>query len=526
MSATQVLVVPSADEQPDGAAVRGDARWTPPEQREALDWLALARLSGWSAALGGPAAEAGRWIVVARDPDDLTAEDVAALRSRLDEPVVVVARAAPRAHPLAALAGAARPAAAVDGRELEWRGPGPPLRWSAREPVETALEVTAPECEVWGTLDGTPLVCARRVGAGVVVTIGFHPSRARDADGGVTAILRRALVHGAPAPTAWLDLERTLVLRLDDPGGAPEGRLSPPLGERDWDALGAELLRREARLSVAYAPDRLPDGANGNGNGHTADAGPEVSAIAALRTAGLGDVELQGRLHADPDLERDLAALQRAFGVRPTTFVPPGDGFGAPEVEAALRLGFSFVESYSLALRDGDGFLWCRHVYAPYLDLASAEWLAAGLPVVGTFHDGDLSSNGIEWVRRHLDAWTDAGVERLIDFRELAAALALDVDLREREGRPVLTVATREDGPQPLRPIPIRLQGVSGATVEVRLDGRELTLPVERRDGEARVELPAPKACRTIEAAVRDGDPPHAERAPVARERARRRARG
>ena len=521
MSATQLLVVPSPREQAVSGSVWGDAGWSPPEEREALDWLTLARLSGWSATLGGPAAEAARWIVVARDPDELTPEDVAALRSRLDEPLVVVARAASRAHPLAALAGAAR-AAAVEGRALEWCGRGPALRGSTREPVETALEPTAPECEVWATLDGKPLVCARRVGAGVFVTIGFHPSRARDADGAVTAILRRVLVDGAPSPAAWLDLECTLVLRMDEPGWAPGGRLSPTLGEPEWDAVGAELLRREARLSVVYAPGRLGEGANGNGE--AGDSGPEVAAIAALRTAGLGEVELHGRLDADPDLERDVAALQRAFGVRPTTFVPPGDRFGAPDVEAALRLGFSFVESYSLALRDGDRFLWCRHVYAPYLDLASPEWLAAGLPVVGTFHDGDVASNGIEWVRRHLDAWAHAGVERLIDFRELAAALALDVDLREREGRPVLTVTTREDGPQPLRPIPIRLEGVSGAELDVRLDGRELTLPVARRDGEARVELPAPKGCRTLEAAVRDRDPLDAERAPVGRERTRRRA--
>ena len=216
-----------------------------------------------------------------------------------------------------------------------------------------------------------------------------------------------------------------------------------------------------------------------NGNPHTSDYGSELRGIAALRAAGLGDVELHGHTHIHPDvsawlrapdrhdeigwyrefgrpaaaaiaergagrhpLELGLAALRRIFGVRPTTFVPPGDRFHDADVETALRLGFSFVESYYLAIRDGDRFLWCQHVCAPYLDLASPDWLAAGLPVVGYFHDNDVAAGGVEWVRRHLDAWADAGVERMIDFRELAAALALDLDLREREGRPVLTVTS------------------------------------------------------------------------------------
>jgi hypothetical protein len=93
-----------------------------PEEREVLDWLALARLSGWPAAVGDPAAGAERWIVLACDPEELSADGVALLCSRLDEPLVVAARAAGPGHPLAALAGAARPRAR--GR-LATRAPGP-----------------------------------------------------------------------------------------------------------------------------------------------------------------------------------------------------------------------------------------------------------------------------------------------------------------------------------------------------------------------------------------------------------------
>jgi hypothetical protein len=512
-ASTQLLVVaPARELDRPGGEVRGDAGGLSPEEREVLDWLALARLSGWPAAVGGPAAGAERWIVLACDPEELSADDVALLGSRLDEPLVVVARAAGPGDPLAALAGAARATASFEGRQLEWHGPGPAVRWTAREPVTTALEPLAADCQTWATLDGAPLVCARRVGAGVVVTLGFHPSRARDADGAVTAILRRALVSGAPA--AWLDLGDTLVLRMDGTGGPPS------LDERGWETLFAELRARRARLSVAYAPDARSDGA-------------AAAALTTLRTEGLGEVELHGRTDAGPQatarsahpLELGLGQLQRLFGVRPTTFVPAGDRFGPEDVEAAFRLGFSFVESYRLALRDGDRFLWTGHVPAPYLDLAAPEWLLAGLPVVGSFRDGDVAVNGIEWLRRHLDAWAAAGAARLIDFRKLASALALDLELGERDGRQLLTVTTREDAPQPLRPIPIRVVGVESDVLDVLLDGRGLALPVRRRGSGARVLLPA-RAWTTSEAAVRDRDPLDAERRAVGRERAGRRAGG
>src|SRR5262249_33866666 len=152
-------------------------------------------------------------------------------------------------------------------------------------------------------------------------------------------------------------------------------------------------------------------------------------------------------------LELGLAALERIFGVRATTFVPPGDRFHDDDVETALGLGFAFVESYYLALRDRDRYLWCQHVCAPYLDLASPDWLRAGLPVVGYFPDRDLAVDGAEWLRRHLDAWADAGVERLLDFRELAAALALELDVGA-DG--ALEVTARAGAPAPVRPIPIR----------------------------------------------------------------------
>ena len=320
---------------------------------------------------------------------------------------------------------------------------------------------------------------------------------------------------------------------MDDPGGAQNvhanGWLYPKLGEREWAAVGAELRRRGARLSVAYTPGWVDDGDVGRGRlfvdgvparararggvglaarpvrGREREPAHERLRLGAARdrrhcrrpgsptwssTGTRTSTRTSRRGCARPTgttdrlvprvrppraaaiaergagrhpLELGLAALQRIFGVRPTTFVPPGDQFHDDDVETALRLGFSFVESYYLAIRDRDRFLWCQHVCAPYLDLASPDWLAAGLPVVGYFHDNDVSAGGVEWMSRHLDAWADAGVERMIDFRELAAALGARRRRCEREGGPVLTVTSRDGAPRPARPVPVRLAAPTSA---------------------------------------------------------------
>jgi hypothetical protein len=167
------------------------------------------------------------------------------------------------------------------------------------------------------------------------------------------------------------------------------------------------------------------------------------------------------RAAGEHPLELGTRALERLFGVRPTTFVPPGDQFDDADVEVAQRLGFSFVASYYLALRDGDRFCWCQHLCAPYLDLAARRWLTAGLPVVGYFHDKD----GIDWMSRCLDAWANAGVTRMIDFRHLAAAVALEVNIRGQE--PLVTA--RPGAPQPMRPIPILVKTANGEVVRREL---------------------------------------------------------
>jgi hypothetical protein len=565
-----LLAIVAGGGEPPPGRVWGTGGWLPPEEREALDWLTLARLSGWRAAVSGPGeplAPATRWLVLACSPDELGSERVDELRALLEhEPLLLVVRAPAASHPLAGLAGAAR-GPEVRGRTVVWSGPGSAGSWSCRAPLATALRPGGPDCEVWATLDGAPLATVRRVGLGAVATLGFHPSAARDADGAATALLRRLLVRGSRRPVAWLDLERTLVLRMDDPGGAQNVHWRdwcyPKLDERGWAAIGAELEWRRARLSVCYTPGWVDDGdtargrllvderpaerragavwdaprvryedTGGHAPGTSHDYAAEYRGIEALRRAGLADVELHGHTHLHPELDawaragdrysaqrwfRELGrpaaaalarlppgrhplelgreALERLFGTRPTTLVPPGDEFTDAVVEKALELGFRLVESYYLALREGNRFCWCQHVCAPYLDLADPAWLAAGLPVVGYFHDNDVTSEDVGWLRRWLDAWQEAGVERMLDFRELAAAVDRRLELEQERGGLVLRVEGGE-APPLVRPLRVRLWGGGGelpAQLDVVHERDEARVRVEGGGEEAVVEVPLPR---------------------------------
>ena len=129
-----------------------------------------------------------------------------------------------------------------------WTGPGPAAAWQARSALTFSLELTAADTEAWATLDGAPCVAARRIGRGAVATVGFHPSEARDEDGAATALLRHLLVAAAAEPVAWHDFSGTLLLRMDDPGGAQNVHWKewcyPKLGQHAWAEIADDLRMR------------------------------------------------------------------------------------------------------------------------------------------------------------------------------------------------------------------------------------------------------------------------------------------
>ena len=178
------------------------------------------------------------------------------------------------------------------------------------------------------------------------LTLGFHPSAARDIDGAVTSLLRHLLVWGSLEPIAWFDFEGTVILRMDDPGGAQNVYSRtfyyPKLDEAQWVAIASDLRQRQARLSMAYIsgwvddgdvergvlrvdgqePARMPgkvfpspcviyDDVAGHGPGTGHDYESEFHGIQTMRSSGLGDVELHGYTHMHPDRQAWLVSDDR-----------------------------------------------------------------------------------------------------------------------------------------------------------------------------------------------------------------------
>lgn len=532
---TSVLIVAGDSELPGTERIWGTGGRLWAESREALDWLTFVRLLGWhvqvawSSQLAATPRESPipRCIILGCDPSALGADALRWLANILDSSqVLVVTRAADSQAPLSRFAGTLRTSAFAAGRRIDWRGPGDQRTWFCRTDIELPGLKSNADDLLWATLEGTPIITARRVGLGVVATLGFHPSAARDSAGAATALLRHLLSRATRQPTAWLDLEGTLVLRMDDPGGAQNVYCKawhyPKLGRKAWDAIGADLKQRNARLSIGYVTGWVDDGEPSRGElfvdgqaadriagaihpsplvcyrdlaGHSPgmlhDCSAEYRGIQTLRALGLAEVELHGYTHIHPDanawlaahdrylslawyrelgkpaeaalarralhehpLAQGLAALRQFYGVDPTTLVCPGDEWTNASLERALDLGLTFVSSYYLAIRDGPRFCWATHVCAPYLDEPDSAWFDSGLPVVGSFHDREPALYGPGWISRWLDQWRAAGATRLVDLRELAAAVSCRLELEHCHGILRLHVA-REHGVEPVRPIPI-----------------------------------------------------------------------
>jgi hypothetical protein len=133
-----MLIVASEAELPPTDRVWGTGGWLPPEQREALDWLTLARLMGWGvhvsrrpqSGLDAGLSGGSCWIILACDPDSLGEELVALLATRLEaEALLIVARAGVHGGTFASLAGAARRPESIAGQALHWTGPGSERGW-------------------------------------------------------------------------------------------------------------------------------------------------------------------------------------------------------------------------------------------------------------------------------------------------------------------------------------------------------------------------------------------------------------
>jgi hypothetical protein len=330
---TSVLVIGRAWELDPATRVWGTGGWRSPEEREALDWLTLVRLLGWRVTTAtAPGGDRPDVCIVAADPAD--GHDGAAVLlewARAGTTVVL-----PHAYAAPELAQGLAAGPAAEGRAIRWVAPNDPRAWNASRPVRHHVLVPGPGWDALAEIEGRVAVAARRDGAGTVVVVGFDPSSARDASGCAGALLVHLLTRTAPSPVAWLDLSNTMVLRMDDPGGAQnvysrEWRY-PKLTSAQWGDVGRALAPRRGRISLAYSAGFVDDGdarrgrllvggvetervlgrvhpsplaryedLAGHAPGAVYDYEDEHAGIAQLVAAGTAGVELHGYTHVHPD---------------------------------------------------------------------------------------------------------------------------------------------------------------------------------------------------------------------------------
>ena len=226
-----------------------------------------------------------------------------------------------------------------------------------------------------------------------------------------------------------------------------------------------------------------------NENPRTFDYAAEFRGIQKLRNKELVEVELHGYTHMHPDRESwvkakdkyenkmwfrefgrssisfiktlpekehplflGIEAFRKNFQSLPSTLICPGEEFTNDVLEKAMLAGLNLVSSYYLGMRICNQLCWNQHVCSPYLDLAHPQWFEHELPVVGYFHDFDLSNYGIDWFSRHLDAWQKAGAKFFIDFRELSNILSHTISISEIDGQCQLNLLSENNLPF-IRPV-------------------------------------------------------------------------
>jgi hypothetical protein len=544
-----VLVITGKSECPAQQRIWGTGGWIMPETREALDWATLARLLGWGVdVVISHISSTAQWVILALPLEEISAELTSELTERLaSQPTVVITRAAASGSPLALLAGASSVKETLEGKVVEWIGPGPTKRWACPAGFLANRLDLAGDAEVWAATKGSPVIAARQVGRGTIVSLGFHPSEARDRNGAATALLRELLIRATGSPVAYLDFQGTLFLRMDDPGGAQNLYSTcwqyPKLARSAWREIARDLKAREGRLSVCYVSGWVDDGDSKRGrlnvdgketpripgavhpsplviyqdaSGTVHDYQSEFQGIEELRHAQLGEVELHGYTHIQPDrekwlqaadrydsnswyrelgvdpvgrspLEDGLESFARWFHTRPAALICPGDEWNNHTIERALDLGFELVSSYYLGIRDAGRLLWATHVCAPYLDKPDSSWFESGLPVIGYFHDRELALDGVTWMSHYLDLWKEAGAQRLMDLRELAGALGVRITTAPGGDAVHLTTSAKI---QLVRPCRLSVYAPGRVLIPVFVNGRKAQDVVIDQNGYASFTIP------------------------------------
>ncbi|MDX9979156.1 MAG: hypothetical protein RBU25_03815, partial [Lentisphaeria bacterium] len=207
----------------------------------------------------------------------------------------------------------------------------------------------APGTRVLATIQGTadPAIYAYTFGKARNYFIAVQASRFLAQPSPLHRIVTACLKGNSGWGMAAINLEHTMVLRMDDPGTCERvylrGYDTRLLDAEDWRGMVEVLESFDARLSVMYVPLWVDDGsaANGrlfvegrditprrpgaqypskdvrfvrrlpDGSDRTYDYAAEFSALQETQASGRVDIESHGLNHLDPHLDHWLAAEDR-----------------------------------------------------------------------------------------------------------------------------------------------------------------------------------------------------------------------
>ena len=463
-AATSVLIIADPSELSTSGSSWGTGKWLEPQAREALDWFTLVRLLGWRArvvsASGDELPEAleasYRCVLLATAPQDLGRDSMRRIANQLPRSEALwVFRDVADDSPLSPLqgfySGAAVTRTTVRGKTIAWHGPGGDQTWRCRQPVEATAWKPTDAAHTLATLDDAPVIVVNSVGQSTVVTLGFQPSAARDQAGAVTSLLRKLLIFTPSQPTAWFDWDDTVVLRMDDPGGAQnvynQNWSYTKLGEGDWARFGETLQRHDAQLSIGYVPGWIDDGDGERGElrvseervarrpgavhpsprvrytdkngllpGTLHDYVSEFSGLRRLQREGRVGLELHGYTHVHPDAAAWLRAPDRWENNR--WYRELGKGAAPfldrlPLDEHPIARGYATLHEY---FDEPPTTLICPG--EEFTDAALAVALQVGLRLVGSYYLAFRCDDRFHW-NQHICSpylneaeshWFDAGL--------------------------------------------------------------------------------------------------------------------
>jgi hypothetical protein len=276
--ADTAIILTSFAEQMNAEPILGTGGWIPPKEREALDWMTFIAMMGWKVKLRDPQRlhatdfddQQIKWFVLTGDPDTLPGsiwEQVLSIVKTKN--ILLITRAGGTNGWLSHRFDIQLSESNLYSNPLEYRRENYSKQWQLRKPVQLpGLEINA-GADKLVTIAGNCIVASVNEPRGRILFLSFHPSEARDAQPVFTALLKQLLIHESLYPVAWLDWENTLILRMDDPG-SPQAVYdasfhTTKLGKEEWDMIGEELHKRNARMSLAYVPAWVDDGDGSRG---------------------------------------------------------------------------------------------------------------------------------------------------------------------------------------------------------------------------------------------------------------------